>query len=144
MLEGLSTNRRCETSATCLVAAGQHFVIRYHSARTTQSEKRLHPREAAELARAGLFIASVYQDRARKLEDFGAARGAEDAAAALIYAGQVGQPAGSAVYFAVDEDFSAAQIQAAVVVGGGCRLAWKTRCGESSGGGDLEFAAQLR
>ena len=115
MLEGLSTNRRCETSATCLVAAGQHFVIRYHSARTTQSEKRLHPREAAEMARAGLFIASVYQDRARKLEDFGAARGAEDAAAALIYAGQVGQPAGSAVYFAVDEDFSAAQIQAAVV-----------------------------
>ncbi len=115
MLEGLSTNRRCELSAACLVAAGQRFVIRYHSARTTQSEKRLHPREAAELARSELFIASVYQDRARKLEDFGAARGAEDAAAALIYAGQVGQPAGSAVYFAVDEDFSAAQIQAAVV-----------------------------
>lgn len=115
MLEGLSTNRRCESSATCLVAAGQRFAIRYHSARTTQPEKRLHPREAAGLARAGLSIASVYQDRARKVEDFGAARGAEDAAAALIYAGQVGQPPGSAVYFAVDEDFSALQIQAVVV-----------------------------
>ena len=46
MLEGLSTNRRCESMAACLVAAGQRFVIRYHSARTTQSEKRLHPREA--------------------------------------------------------------------------------------------------
>ena len=115
MLEGLSTNRRCESIAACLVAAGQRFVIRYHSARTTQSEKRLNPREAAELARSGLFIASVYQDRARKLEDFGAARGAEDAAAALTYAGQVGQPPGSAVYFAVDEDFSALQVHAVVV-----------------------------
>ena len=115
MFEGLSTNRRCESSATCLVAAGQQFVIRYHSARTQQPEKRLHPREAAELARAGLFIASVYQDRARKLEDFGAARGEEDAIAALTHAGQVGQSPGSAVYFAVDEDFSTAQITAVVL-----------------------------
>ena len=115
MLDGLSTNRRCESSAACLVAAGRHFVIRYHSARTTQPEKRLHPREAAELARAGLFIASVYQDRARKVDDFGAARGEEDGIAALTFAGQVGQPAGSAVYFAVDEDFSAAQINSFVL-----------------------------
>jgi hypothetical protein len=33
----------------------------------------------------------------------------------LTYAGQVGQPADSAVYFAVDADFSAQQIQSAVV-----------------------------
>ena len=83
MLEGLSTNRRCENAAACLAGEGRKFVFRYHSARTTQPEKRLHPREAAELARAGLFIGSVYQDRARKSEDFGAARGEEDGIAAL-------------------------------------------------------------
>jgi hypothetical protein len=75
----------------------------------------LHPAEAALLARGGLSIATVYQDRARKLEDFGAARGEEDGKSALVYAGQVGQPAGSAVYFAVDTDFSAAEINQAVI-----------------------------
>lgn len=115
MLEGLSTNRHTDTSAACLIAAGKSFVFRYHSRTTTQPQKRLDPREAAELARAGLFIASVYQDRAREEVDFGAARGEQDAISALTYAGQVGQPAGSAVYFAVDVDFSAAQINAVVL-----------------------------
>ena len=114
-MNGLSTNRRCEASASCLFDQGRRFVVRYHSRTTMQAEKRLHPREAAQLARAGLDIACVYQDRAREVEDFGAARGEQDAISALTYAGQVGQPAGSAVYFAVDADFSAAQIQSAVV-----------------------------
>ena len=64
-MNGLSTNRRCEASASCLFDAGRRFVVRYHSRTTTQPEKRLHPREAALLARAGLDIACVYQDRAR-------------------------------------------------------------------------------
>ena len=115
MIEGLSTNRRCESSAACLVGEGKGFVFRYHSRQTTQAEKRLHPREAAELARAGLHIAAVYQDRARQLADFGAARGEQDGISALLYAGQAGQPAGSAVYFAVDNDFSAAEINSAVL-----------------------------
>lgn len=115
MLEGLSTSRRCESSAACLIAEGRTFVFRYHSRTTKIAEKRLSPREAAELARAGISIATVYQDRARKLEDFGAARGERDAISALILAGQVGQGAGSAVYFAVDEDFSKADIQSAVL-----------------------------
>jgi len=114
-MNGLSTNRNCEASASCLFDAGRGFVVRYHSRTTTQPEKRLSPREAAQLARAGLDIACVYQDRARQLTDFGAERGEQDAISALTYAGQVGQPAGSAVYFAVDFDFSAAQIQSAVV-----------------------------
>lgn len=115
MIEGLSTNRRCTASAACLVSEGKQFVFRYHSRTTAQPEKRLDPREAAELARAGLSLACVYQDRARRPEDFGAARGEQDAVSALTYAGQVGQPEGSAVYFAVDEDFSAAQIRSAVL-----------------------------
>lgn len=115
MALGISTNRRCEASATCLLESGVQFVFRYHSRTTSQPEKRLHPKEAAELARAGVSIAAVYQDRARQAADFGAQRGVADAISALNYAGQVGQPAGSAVYFAVDTDFSAAEINAVVV-----------------------------
>ncbi|PZP90386.1 MAG: hypothetical protein DI587_38810 [Variovorax paradoxus] len=115
MATGISTNRRCESSAACLFESGIEFVFRYHSRTTTHPEKRLHPKEAAELARAGVSIAAVYQDRARQVGDFGAQRGVEDAISALNYAGQVGQPADSAVYFAVDTDFSAAEINAVVV-----------------------------
>lgn len=115
MLEGLSTNRRCDTQVACLRDAGQRFVVRYHSLHTKQPEKRLSPREAAELARGGLAVVTVYQDNARLEADFGAARGEQDGIAALHAAGQVGQPAGSAVYFAVDTDFSLAQLRSAVV-----------------------------
>ncbi|MFZ3081679.1 glycoside hydrolase domain-containing protein [Rhodoferax ferrireducens] len=111
MLEGISTNRLCDSSATGLVAAGKAFVIRYYSRTTKQPEKQLRPKEAAEMARAGLQIAVVYQDRARLTQDFNLARGQLDGASAFASAGQIGQPAGSAIYFAVDVDFSAAQIK---------------------------------
>lgn len=114
MSTGISTNRNCESSATALKAAGLDFVFRYHSLRTKMPQKRLSPLEAATLARAGLQLATVYQDNARLETDFGAARGREDAIAALTYAGQVGQPPGSAVYFAVDVDFSLKQLAAVV------------------------------
>jgi hypothetical protein len=111
MLEGLSTNRLCESSAACLASSGKAFVIRYYSRTTRQPEKQLRPREAAELARAGLQLAVVYQDRARDTADFNFERGQLDGASAFASAGQVGQPGGSAIYFAVDTDFSAAQIR---------------------------------
>jgi hypothetical protein len=104
MLEGLSTNRHCHPHTDCLVGEGKRFVIRYHSRTTQQPQKRISPQEAAELARAGLQIATVYQDRARRLEDFGFERGRLDGASAEVFAAQIGQPPGSAVYFAVDTD----------------------------------------
>ena len=115
MANGISTNRNCEAMGQCLRDSGKDFVVRYHSARTQQAEKRLRPREAAELARAGLDVAVVYQDNARLPGDFGRARGVEDGNAAFMAASQVGQPEGSAIYFAVDADFSIAQIQGVVV-----------------------------
>lgn len=115
MSEGLSTNRNCETMADCLAQAGKQFVVRYHSRTTTQPEKRLTPREAALLARAGLDLVTVYQDNARTPQDFGRERGLLDGRSAFAFAAQVGQPPGSAIYFAVDEDFSAAQIRAFVL-----------------------------
>lgn len=115
MREGLSTNRHCHGFADCLVREGKAFVIRYHSRTTTQPEKRISPKEAADLARAGLEVATVYQDNARRLSDFGFDRGRLDGASAQTFASQIGQPPGSAVYFAVDTDFSVAEIQQVVL-----------------------------
>ena len=83
--------------------------------RTQQPQKRLRPREAAELARAGLDLVTVYQDNAREPGDFGQPRGLEDGLAAFFAASQVGQPPGSAIYFAVDKDFSVSQIETFVL-----------------------------
>lgn len=110
-MDGLSTSRNCESMGDCLVQAGMQFVIRYHSRTTKLSEKRLSPREAALLSRAGLDLVTVYQDNARAPEDFGLARGLLDGRSAFAFASQVGQPPGSAIYFAVDTDFSSAEIQ---------------------------------
>jgi hypothetical protein len=115
MQEGISTNRHCDTSAACLITEGRTFVFRYHSRTTTQPEKRLTPAEAAELARAGLSVACVYQDRGREPADFGQQCGEQDGLSAFMYAGQVGQPPGSAIYFAVDTDFSEAQLRSLVI-----------------------------
>ncbi|WP_298826293.1 glycoside hydrolase domain-containing protein [uncultured Piscinibacter sp.] len=115
MRKGFSTSRRCEDKAACLQSSEVDFVIRYHSARTTNPGKRISPPEAAALARAGLRLVTVYQDRARELQDFGKARGREDGLAAFTFAAQVGQPPGSAIYFAVDTDLSNAQIDAVVL-----------------------------
>jgi len=115
MPDGLSTNRNCEAMADCLLQAGKAFVVRYHASHTLQPQKRLTPREAAQLARAGLDIVTVYQDRANQPEDFSSERGEQDGRAAFTLASQVGQPSGSAVYFAVDADMSMAQVSDAVL-----------------------------
>ena len=115
MRDGLSTNRNCETMGGCLLQAGKAFVVRYHASHTLQPQKRLTPREAALLARAGVDIVTVYQDRATQAADFSLARGEQDGRAAFTFASQVGQPPGSAIYFAVDADMSTAQVNNAVL-----------------------------
>ena len=112
---GLATNRNCEAMADCLSQAGKAFVVRYHASHTLQPQKRLTPREAAQLARAGLDIVTVYQDRANQPEDFSLERGERDGRAAFTLASQVGQSPGSAIYFAVDADMSMAQVNDAVL-----------------------------
>lgn len=111
MLNGLSTNRWCHPSASCIAAAGKQFIVRYYSRTTSMKEKVLRPEEARQLAVAGIDLAVVYQDRGRAESDFGADRGELDARTALEQAANVGQPPGSAIYFAVDVDFSKVQIR---------------------------------
>ncbi len=109
-MNGLSTNRRCTHSAPCLHQAGQDFVFRYYSETTSQPEKVLTPGEARALQDAGLRLAVVYQDRARRAEDFTLEHGRRDGQFAAQYARQIGQAPGSTIFFAVDYDAPAADM----------------------------------
>ena len=93
-----------------LKAGGVSTIIRYYN-RTNSTklpEKRIEADEARAISDAGLKLAVVYQQRGGRdghIEDFDRTNGAADAARAVDLAGRVGQPEGSAIYFAVDWDY---------------------------------------
>ncbi len=90
--------------------AGVRTVIRYYNHRNSSvlPTKRLDPPEAEVLADAGLNLMTVFQQRGGAgghIEDLDAESGSADATRALELAAALGQPEGSAIYFAVDHDF---------------------------------------
>ena len=91
-----------ETSGKALKAAGYEFTARY-LVPAAYSWKRLTRTEAAAISGSGLKILSVYETAANRVSS-GAAHGAEDGAAAYAEAVAIGQPAGTAIYFACDYD----------------------------------------
>jgi uncharacterized protein (TIGR02594 family) len=93
-----------------LATAGVKTVIRYYNHRNGSGlpTKALTRRELDALHGAGLSVAVVFQQRGGSggnIADLSAAAGARDAARALQMAGTMAQPAGSALYFAVDHDY---------------------------------------
>lgn len=93
-----------------LKAAGVRTIIRYYNRANSAKlpEKRIEAGEAQAIADAGLKLAVVYQQRGGRdghIEDLNKSNGAGDAARALELAERVGQPEGSAIYFAVDWDY---------------------------------------
>jgi len=104
MSKGISTNRRTTTKVACLRNAGIDFVVRYYSTTTHQAEKRLTIPEAQAISAAGMEIVTVYEDLPTEAGYFSTARGRLDGANAYHAGLQLGQPAGSAIYFAVDYD----------------------------------------
>lgn len=106
MVEVIDTPWRVTAHIPALKAAGVKAVMRYINHRNSRAlpEKRLERGEAAALTAAGLRIATVFQQNARRLRDF--ENPDRDALRAFGHARRgIGQPAGSAVYFAVDHDF---------------------------------------
>ncbi len=77
------------------------FVGRYYS---NTASKTLTVAEAHTLSSAGLQLMTVYQDANNNLASFTVPKGTSQATKALQLAAAVGQPAGSAIYFAVDFD----------------------------------------
>jgi len=99
----VDTSRRATASIACLKAAGVTAVIRYYARQTRLPEKRLIREEALALVAAGLNVAVVFQSAGNSAACFSAEIGAADADHACRYAAaKIGQPPGSAIYFAVD------------------------------------------
>lgn len=89
------------TAARCLAQFGFSFVARYYRSRKS-TLNRLTPDEAQTISAAGLEIVAVFEYAGTKAAYFTAAQGALDVDDALQQAAAVGQPQGSAIYFAVD------------------------------------------
>ena len=77
--------------------------------------KNLSPGEARALSQAGMRIGVVWETAGTHAGFFSRAQGLADGAAAFLMASQViGQPIGSAIYFAVDYDPTQADIDGAI------------------------------
>jgi hypothetical protein len=84
-----------------LQGSGLEFVARYY--REPDSRwPALSASEAQRLSALGLKIVAVWESHSRNLEHFTYSSGYGDAVAAYGEAKAIGQPAGSAIYFAVD------------------------------------------
>ncbi|WP_299649398.1 TIGR02594 family protein [uncultured Tateyamaria sp.] len=113
----IDTPWRTTAHLPALRSGGVRTIIRYynHNNSSTLSEKRIEPAEAEAIAHAGMNLAVVFQQRGGaggNLSDLDAQSGRSDAKRAVKLAKRIGQPQGSAIYFAVDHDyFRAAELQ---------------------------------
>lgn len=96
--------------AKAIASLGYKFVSRY-LVPANYAWKRLTKTEADALTQAGLQIISVWETSANRAAA-GAAAGQIDGPLALKEAQTVGQPAGTAIYFAVDYDAQPADFNA--------------------------------
>lgn len=101
----------CSTPLTAQTAAafvkdGYSFVARYL---VPSGYKALTKSEADRISQAGLEIVSVFETTANRALG-GRSAGLADGATAVQVAHQLGQPAGSCIYFAVDFDATSAQM----------------------------------
>lgn len=127
----LDATGNCSPVIGCLRQHGYDTVIRYYS----RSEwKRLSQAEAFALARVGIRIGAVYQNRQNQADDFSEQKGESSGADAFDYAQhQIFQPAQSAIYFSVDFDASEAEVNARIIpFFGGVRKAFLA--GSGAGG----------
>ena len=94
----VDTNSNTLGHAAALKARGITAVGRYYATKPTP--KRLQPAEAQDLSREGLDIFAIFEDAGDPT--LSVASGRTQAATALQQATAVGQPKGSAIYFALE------------------------------------------
>jgi hypothetical protein len=110
MKRGISTNRNLTAIAPDLKDLGLDFVFRYYSFTTHQPQKRLTLVEAEALWTAGIEVGVVYEDNPVAASYFSNDRGHADGGRANQFGMELEQPDGSAIYFAMDADFTHAEI----------------------------------
>ena len=111
MAKGFDTTANCAGVAAQLKAAGYDFVGRYYA---HTGSKRLSAAEAKAVSGAGLQLVTVWEAAPTTTRYFSRARGIDEGTSAYHAALLVGQPAGSAIYFAVDYDAPQAAIAGAI------------------------------
>lgn len=110
--KGLDTTVNLTKHATALKTQGFDFAIRYYS---SNPSKNLSLAEARALSGAGLQIGVVWETAGTHVGFFNRQQGLADGAAAWQMAQTtIGQPPGSAIYFAVDYDATSADIDGPV------------------------------
>jgi hypothetical protein len=93
------TTEDCSSAMQCLKQRGYDTVGRYY-ARPGNEWKTIKLPEAVALARAGMSIVAIYQDRQNQAVDFDLSKGQFAGTTAYNYAaGVIFQTAGSAIYF---------------------------------------------
>jgi len=114
----IDTPFNTKSKISCLVSQGVGTVIRYYNFSNSLSfpEKCLQLPEAQALGAQGLRTAVVFQQRQNQVADFSETKGAAAGRRAYRHAhDNIGQPAGSAIYFSVDFDATKTQITNNVV-----------------------------
>ena len=97
----------------CLKSSGITTIIRYYNRNMTA--KVIKRPEVNAILASGLSLCIVHQRGGRDPAEYGAQNGRLDARHCRNYGAQMGQPSGSAVYFAVDFDISAGDLNRMVV-----------------------------
>jgi len=114
----IDTPVRTTSKLTCLKTNGVTTIIRYYNfTNSTQlPEKRLELAEAQAIAASGMQIGVVFQQGQNNASAFSDAQGFAAGIRAFRYArNDIGQPAGSGIYFSVDFDASTSQVNQRVV-----------------------------
>lgn len=115
MTMAFDTTENCSRSVTSLKRHGINTIIRYYC-RPELNWKRMGQAESIAIARAGVALGVVYQNRQNQPADFSADKGEASGNQACDYAENViFQPADSAIYFAVDFDPSEAVVKGNIV-----------------------------
>jgi hypothetical protein len=113
MANGLDVAQDSTSQIGCLGDNGYTFICRYYN--TNRSSKNLTLAEAQALSAAGITIVVVWENGYPTTASyFSQSQGVSDATAALALAAAIGQPAGSAIYFAVDYDATASDVSGVI------------------------------
>lgn len=98
----IDTNISCLNKGAYLKARGVDAVGRYYR-KSTHADWRISAGEAKELSKLDIRLFMVFEDYGKAVDlVLTEEQGAADAASALMQADAIGQPDGSAIYFAVE------------------------------------------
>ena len=113
MAKGLDANVDCSSRAACLVAHEYRFVARYYA---HVKQEPLTRQEAKALCAAGLYVVAVWENGFPDHADyFTHSKGVDDGTSAYEYAKNIiGQPENTPIYFTVDFDPDAAQVNSLI------------------------------